>query len=149
MKRDKHHINVLFLKVSKSGFLVNDKANRKLPLKLFGDGDGNKLVFLLITFVDYSLPSLQQTQAQLMAYAGNCLNDHVKINVSRGDQSMHLFSTQDALARHRLARKWLKQELSQPFAGAYLALSNVDELAFGSRAGRANNNSCTPIRIIK
>lgn len=35
------------------------------------------------------------------------------------------------------------------YAGAYLALSNVDELAFGSRAGRANNNSCTPIRIIK
>jgi hypothetical protein len=35
------------------------------------------------------------------------------------------------------------------YLGAYAALTNVDELAFGSRAGRANNNSCTPIRIIK
>ena len=35
------------------------------------------------------------------------------------------------------------------YSGAYAALTNVDELAFGSRAGRANNNSCTPIRIIK
>jgi hypothetical protein len=35
------------------------------------------------------------------------------------------------------------------YAGAYAALTNVDEVAFGSRAGRANNNSCTPIRITK
>jgi hypothetical protein len=31
----------------------------------------------------------------------------------------------------------------------YLSLTNVDEVAFGSRVARANNNSCTPIRIIK
>lgn len=35
------------------------------------------------------------------------------------------------------------------YAGAYVALTNVDEVAFGSRAGRANNNSCTPVRLIK
>lgn len=75
-------------------------------------------------WTDYSLPSLQRTQSQLMAYAGNCLNDHVKINVSRGDQSMHLFSTQDALARHRLARKWLKQEISKPFAGKTVVVTH-------------------------
>jgi hypothetical protein len=31
--------------------------------------------------------------------------------------------------------------------GAHAALTNVDELAFGSRMRRANNNSGTPIRI--
>ncbi len=35
------------------------------------------------------------------------------------------------------------------YAVPYLSLTNVDELAFGSRVGRANNNSCTPLRIIK
>ncbi len=35
------------------------------------------------------------------------------------------------------------------YSGAYAALTNVDELAFGSRMSRANNNSCTPIRVTK
>ena len=35
------------------------------------------------------------------------------------------------------------------YTGAYLSLTNADEVAFGSRVSRANNNSCTPLRIIK
>lgn len=35
------------------------------------------------------------------------------------------------------------------YTGAYAALTNVDEVAFGSRVSRASNNSCTPLRIVK
>lgn len=35
------------------------------------------------------------------------------------------------------------------YTGSYAGQTNVDALAFGSRMARANNNSCTPIRIIK
>jgi hypothetical protein len=35
------------------------------------------------------------------------------------------------------------------YTGSYAALTDVDALAFGSRMARANNNSCTPNRIVK
>lgn len=35
------------------------------------------------------------------------------------------------------------------YTGAWAALTNVDEVAFASRVSRANNNSCTPLRITK
>ncbi len=35
------------------------------------------------------------------------------------------------------------------YTGPYASLTNPAEVAFGSRVSRANNNSCTPLRIVK
>jgi predicted phosphodiesterase len=75
-------------------------------------------------WTDYKLPSLQQTQAQLMEYAGKRLNDHYQISVNRGDGRPHRLTTQDALERHMLARAWLEQEMAKPFEGKTVVVTH-------------------------
>ena len=69
-------------------------------------------------WTDYRLRRNHRQAAQ-MAAAQNSLNDHQLIRIGRGR-----FSTQDALARHQIARAWLAAELASPFAGQTVVISH-------------------------
>jgi predicted phosphodiesterase len=69
-------------------------------------------------WTDYRL-ELNRTQSQLMEYCGTRLNDHHLIRTGR-----HTFTTEDALARHELARTWLETELAQPFGGKTVVVTH-------------------------
>ena len=70
-------------------------------------------------WTDYSLYPTQ-TQAELMEYAGNRLNDHRLIRRSDGA----LFSTADALREHELSRAWLTDELARPYKGKTVVVTH-------------------------
>ena len=69
-------------------------------------------------WTDYRLES-DQTQSQSMQYCGKRLNDHYRIRTGRHD-----FTPKDALARHELARSWLKTELVKPFDGKTVVVTH-------------------------
>ena len=69
-------------------------------------------------WTDYRLRS-NRTQRQLMENAQLRLNDHRLIRTGR-----HIFTTQDALEQHEIARAWLKSELAKPFAGKTVVITH-------------------------
>ena len=72
-------------------------------------------------WTDYRLGEnrLDRTQRSLMAYANSNLNDHRLIRNGR-----LVFSAQDALDCHEIARSWLQTELAKPFAGKTVVVSH-------------------------
>lgn len=69
-------------------------------------------------WTDYRLRS-NRTQSQLMEIAQRQLNDHRLIRTGR-----HIFTPQDALEQHEIARAWLKSELAKPFAGKTVVITH-------------------------
>lgn len=69
-------------------------------------------------WTDYRL-DLNRPQSQLMAYAEQRLNDHLKIRVGSKP-----FTAAHALQRHEATRKWLVTELSKPFDGKTVVVTH-------------------------
>jgi predicted phosphodiesterase len=60
-----------------------------------------------------------RTQSQQMHSVERGLNDHRAIRTGR-----HLFTAQDALSRHVLARAWLEQEFAKPWSGKTVVVTH-------------------------
>lgn len=69
-------------------------------------------------WTDYCLQR-DRTQAHQMEHAQRHLNDHSRIRTGR-----KLFTPQDALDRHLIARAWLEAELAKPFAGKTVVVTH-------------------------
>jgi len=103
---------------------LRESAARSQGRFHFLENDGvviNGVRFLGATlWTDYRLHSGQEkSQKRLMAYAGQCLNDHLMIRRGR-----NLFRPEDALARHDISRNWLTSELVKLFDGKTVVVSH-------------------------
>lgn len=69
-------------------------------------------------WTDYKI-SQWHTQERQMEHCQRGLNDHYKIKYGR-----NLFTAQDALARHLIARAWLQAQLDEPFEGKTVVVTH-------------------------
>ncbi len=84
-------------------------------------------------WTDYLLNPLQ-SQVESMEQAQKGLNDHQLIR-----QAHRRFSAQDALDKHKVARAWLTDELSKPFAGKTVVVTHHGPHPLSVHPRYANN----------